>query len=55
MIQKDQNTRNHSAWTFYRERGSHARAIGVYLTQYTSRMGAVRVKQEVETDIIIMQ
>ena len=29
----------------YRERGSHGR--GVYLTQYTTRMGTARVKQEV--------
>ena len=32
----------------YRERRSHAR--GVYLTQYTSRMGTARVKQEVGAD-----
>ena len=32
----------------YREQGSHAR--GVYLTQYTSRTGTGRVKQEDETD-----
>ena len=32
----------------YRERGSHAR--GVYLTQDTSRMGILRVKQEEEAD-----
>ena len=31
-----------------RERGSHAR--GVYPTQYTSRMGTARVKQEVGAD-----
>ena len=37
----------------YRERGSHAR--GVYPTQYTSRMGAARVKQEEETDTRIMK
>ena len=36
----------------YRERGSHAR--GVYLTQYTLRMGTARVKQEQETDTIII-
>ena len=57
MIQKDQNTRDHSA------RESHARdvsanllkaitnlrrllMIGEYPTQYTSRMGTARVKQE---------
>ena len=32
----------------YRERGSLAQ--GVYPTQYTSRMGPARVKQEEETD-----
>ena len=32
----------------YRERGSHARSV--YPTQYTSRMGTARVKQEEETD-----
>ena len=32
----------------YRERGSHA--LGVYPTQYTSRVGTERVKQKVETD-----
>ena len=37
----------------YRERGSHVR--GVYPTQYTSRMGAVRVKQEEEADTRIME
>ena len=33
----------------YRERGSRAR--GVYHTQYTSRMGTVRVKQEEERNM----
>ena len=33
---------------YYRERESHAR--GVHPTQYTLRMGTVRVKQEEETD-----
>ena len=37
----------------YRERGSHAR--GVYLTQYTSRMGTARVKEEVGADTRIMR
>ena len=37
----------------YRERGFHAR--GVYPTQYTSRMGTARVKQEEEADTRIMQ
>ena len=32
----------------YREQGSHAR--GVYATQYTSRKGTVRVKQEEEAN-----
>ena len=32
----------------YRKRGSHAR--GVFPTQYTSRMGTARVKQDEETD-----
>ena len=32
----------------YSERESHAQ--GVYPTQYTSRMGTARVKQEEETD-----
>ena len=32
----------------YREQGSHAR--GVYPTEYASRMGTARVKQEEETD-----
>ena len=32
----------------YRERGFHAR--GVYLTQYTLRMGTPWVKQEEDTD-----
>ena len=36
----------------YRERGSHAR--GVYLTHYTSHMGTVRVKEEVEADTRII-
>ena len=40
MILKDQNTRDH------RERGSHAR--GAYPTQYTSRIGTARMKQEEE-------
>ena len=35
-----------------RERGSHAR--GVYPTQYTSRMGTARMKQEEEADTIII-
>ena len=37
----------------YRERESHAR--GVYLTQYTSRMGTIMMKQEEEIDSRIMQ
>ena len=37
----------------YRERGSHAQ--GVYPTQYTSRMGTVRIKQKEETDTRITQ
>ena len=37
----------------YRERGTHAQ--GVYPTQYNSRMGTARVKQEEETDTRIMQ
>ena len=37
----------------YRERGSHAR--GVFPTQYTSRMGTARAKQEEETDTRIMR
>ena len=37
----------------YSERGSHAQ--GVYPTQYISRMGTVRMKQEEETDTKIMQ
>ena len=36
----------------YRERGSHAR--GGDPTQYTSRMGIARVKQEEETDLRII-
>ena len=36
----------------YRERGSHER--GVYPTQYTSRTGTVRVKQEEEADTRII-
>ena len=36
----------------YRKRGSHAR--GVYPTQYTSRMGTLKVKQEEETNTGIM-
>ena len=32
----------------YSERGSHAR--GVYLTEYTSRMGTAMMKQEKEAD-----
>ena len=36
----------------YRERGSHAR--GVYPTQYTSRMGTARTKQEEEADTRII-
>ena len=32
----------------YREQGFHAR--GVYPTQYTSRIGTARVKQEEEAD-----
>ena len=39
----------------YRERGSHARGTYVYPTQYTSRMGVERVKQEEETDTKIMR
>ena len=35
-----------------RERVSHAR--GEYPTQYTSRMGTARVKQEVRADIKVM-
>ena len=52
LILKDQNTRDHSAWTI-RERGSHAR--GVYPTQYTSRMGAAKMKWEEEAETRIMQ
>ena len=37
----------------YRERGSQAR--GVYPTQYTSRMGTAKMKQEEETDTRIMR
>ena len=36
----------------YRERGTHAR--GVYLTQDTSRMGTVIVKEEEKTDTRII-
>ena len=36
----------------YKERGSHAR--GVYPTQYTSRMGAARVKEGVGADTRII-
>ena len=36
-----------------RERESHAQ--GVYQTQYTLRMGTIRLKQEEETDTGIMQ
>ena len=32
----------------YRERGTHARCL--YPTQYTSRIGTARMKQEEETD-----
>ena len=32
----------------YSDRGSHA--LGVYSTQYNSRMGTARVKQKEETD-----
>ena len=35
-----------------RERGTHVR--GVYPTQYTSRMGTVRVKQEAGADTRII-
>ena len=37
----------------YWEQGSHAR--GVYLTQFTLRMGTVRVKQQEKADARIMQ
>ena len=37
----------------YRKRGSHAQ--GVHPTQYTQRMETVRMKQEEEADIRIMQ
>ena len=37
----------------YRERESHAR--GVYPTQYTSRMGTARVKEEEGEDTRIMR
>ena len=37
----------------YRERGSYAR--DVHSTQYTSRLGTARVKQEEETDTRVMQ
>ena len=36
----------------HRERGSHTR--GVYPTQYTSRTGTARMKQEEEADIRII-
>ena len=36
----------------YRERESHAR--GLYPTQYTTRMGTVRMKQEEEADTRIV-
>ena len=36
----------------YRERGSYVR--GVYPTQYTSRIGSVRMKQEEEADTRII-
>ena len=37
----------------YRERESHSR--GVHPTQYTSRMGTLRMKKEKEKDTRIMQ
>ena len=36
----------------YREQGSHAR--GVYITQYTSRMGTARVEGEVGADTSVI-
>ena len=36
-----------------RERGSHVRSV--YPTQYSSRMGTAKVKQEEEPDTRIMQ
>ena len=50
-VVKDRNTRETSSMDC-RERGSHAR--GVYPTQYTSRMGTARVKQEEEADTRII-
>ena len=52
LILKDQNTRDHSAWTI-RERGSHARSV--HPTQYTSRMGTAKMKGEEEAETRIMQ
>ena len=52
MILKDQNTRDHSAWTIW-NRDPMRRVV--YLTQYTSRMGIVRMKQEEEPDTRITQ
>ena len=50
-VAKDRNTRGTSSMDC-RERGSHAR--GVYSTQYTSRIGTARVKEEVGADTIII-
>ena len=53
-VAKDQNTRGTSSMDC-RERRSHAR--GVYPTQYTSRMGTARMKEEegAETRIIVKE
>ena len=52
MILKDQNARDHSAWTI--ENGDPMHDVCIPCTQYTSHMGTVRVKQEQEADIRII-
>ena len=53
MILKDQNTRNHSAWTM--GNGHLMQGICIPHSIYTSHMGTARVKEEVRADTRIMQ
>ena len=53
MIQKDQNARDHSAWTI--GKGDLTHELCIHPAQYTSRMETARVKQEEDKDIRIMQ
>ena len=52
MILKDQNTRDHSAWTIVN--GDPMHEVCIPCTQYTSRLGTERMKQEEDADTRII-